>query len=77
MPSPEPHQNSSVRTAWVAWLSFQRRFEALQKISPPEYQLLNNIKLFTTSLVFRVVALLPPSKKSCLRVLCFLFVCQR
>ena len=32
------------------------RFEALQRISPPEYQLLNNMKLFTTSLVFRVAA---------------------
>ncbi|CAK8994466.1 unnamed protein product [Durusdinium trenchii] len=30
-------------------------FEALHFISPPEYQLLNNMKLFTTSLVFRVV----------------------
>eukprot|EP00437_Effrenium_voratum_P065652 CAMPEP_0181500646 /NCGR_PEP_ID=MMETSP1110-20121109/55341_1 /TAXON_ID=174948 /ORGANISM="Symbiodinium sp., Strain CCMP421" /LENGTH=269 /DNA_ID=CAMNT_0023628989 /DNA_START=121 /DNA_END=926 /DNA_ORIENTATION=- len=30
-------------------------FEALRCISPPEYQLLNNMKLFTTSILFRVV----------------------
>jgi len=29
-------------------------FEALRHISPPEYQLLNNMKLFTTSAVYRV-----------------------
>jgi len=29
-------------------------FEALRRLAPPEYQLLNNMKLFTTSLVFRV-----------------------
>lgn len=32
----------------------QFRFEALRYISPPQYQLLNNMKLFTTSIVFRV-----------------------
>lgn len=30
-------------------------FEALRYISPPEYQLLNNMKLFTTSILYRVV----------------------
>lgn len=30
-------------------------FEALRFLGPPEYQLLNNMKLFTTSIVFRVV----------------------
>eukprot|EP00931_Biecheleriopsis_adriatica_P104637 TRINITY_DN79286_c0_g1_i1.p1 TRINITY_DN79286_c0_g1~~TRINITY_DN79286_c0_g1_i1.p1 ORF type:complete len:349 (+),score=72.02 TRINITY_DN79286_c0_g1_i1:34-1047(+) len=30
-------------------------FEALRHISPPEYQLLNNLKLFTTALMYRLV----------------------
>jgi len=30
-------------------------FEALRYLSPPEYQLLNNLKLLTTSIVYRVV----------------------
>lgn len=29
-------------------------FEALRRLSPPEYQMLNNLKLFTTSAVYRV-----------------------
>jgi len=29
-------------------------FEALRRLTPPEYQLLNNMKLFTTSVVYRV-----------------------
>lgn len=29
-------------------------FEALRRLTPPEYQLLNNLKVFTTSIVFRV-----------------------
>ena len=29
--------------------------QALRHLSPPEYQLLNNGKLFTTSLIYRVV----------------------
>ena len=35
-------------------IGFDWRFEALRFLSPPEYQLLNNMKLFTTSIVFRV-----------------------
>jgi UDP-sugar transporter A1/2/3 len=30
-------------------------FEALKHLAPPEYQLLNNMKLFTTTIVYRIV----------------------
>lgn len=30
-------------------------FEALRYLSPPEYQLLNNVKLFTTAITYRVI----------------------
>lgn len=36
-------------------LQNQLVFSALRHLSPPEYQLLNNGKLFTTSLIYRVV----------------------
>ncbi|CAE7028632.1 CSTLP1 [Symbiodinium sp. CCMP2456] len=59
---PEVRASMSLSGRWLYAIpavlyTLQNRlvFEALQKISPPEYQLLNNIKLFTTSLVFRVV----------------------
>ncbi|CAE7498762.1 unnamed protein product [Symbiodinium natans] len=59
---PEVRSAMSVSGRWLYAIpamlyTLQNRlvFEALQRISPPEYQLLNNMKLFTTSLVFRVV----------------------
>lgn len=59
---PEGRRALSLRTSWpyvvpAALYTLQNRlvFEALRHLSPPEYQLLNNMKLFTTSIAFRVL----------------------
>ncbi|CAE8630760.1 unnamed protein product [Polarella glacialis] len=61
MMPPESWATLSLRRSWVfavpaVLYTAQNRlvFEALRCISPPQYQLLNNMKLFTTSLVYRV-----------------------
>jgi len=63
MMSPEVRSKLGLRPSLIAYAvpatlyALQNRlvFEILRSISPAEYQLLNNMKLFTTSIVYRVV----------------------